>query len=553
MSESRLVYILKRLRYFISPPTDIYAPKTPMIIEKDVKIRLRDGILLSVNVYRPDDSLKHPVVICFHPYDKDQLPKKSLFGRYKPLKAYRFIRQPSPSHFSSLTGWEAPDPDFWVRNGYAVINGDMRGAGKSEGKLDLLSDTEAQDYYELIEWAAEQPWSNQKIGLNGVSYLALSQYRVAALHPPHLAAICPWEGFSDVYKDLARPGGIREDGFYAFWTHMINPELRTQQMQRITRDSWWQARVPDLKAIEVPALICGSFSDQCLHTNGSFRVYEQIQSKHKWLYTHRGGKWSSYYSEEALKTQLDFFDFFLKDKSNNWLSTPGVRLEVRESRDQIHSTSYHNTWPLPDTQWLTLYLHPEAQTLSEKNHSDKKNHRDFSLPENNLQLTFTCPFDLQIVGPMKLKLWLELADTQDMNLFAGIRKFHQDEEVYFEGSYGFGFDIVSKGWQKISLRKIDEAESVFWKPEHRFEEQQFLKSGEIALVELSLLPSATFFKQGDQLRLELRGKWFFSRNIFLSQLSKYEPSQTGLCRIYGGGDYDSHLLVPMLKPFNSNS
>ncbi|MCE3045933.1 CocE/NonD family hydrolase [Legionella sp. 16cNR16C] len=552
MSESRLVYILKRLRYFISPPTDIYASKIPMIIEKDVKIRLRDGILLSVNVYRPNDNLKHPVVICFHPYDKDQLPKKSLFGRYKPLKAFRFMRQPSPSHFSSLTGWEAPDPDFWVKNGYAVINGDMRGAGKSEGKLDLLSDTEAQDYYELIEWAAEQSWSNQKIGLNGVSYLALSQYRVAALHPPHLAAICPWEGFSDVYKDLARPGGIREDGFYAFWTHMINPELRTQQMQRITRDSWWQARVPDLKAIEVPALICGSFSDQCLHTNGSFRVYEQIRSKHKWLYTHRGGKWSSYYSDEALETQLHFFDFFLKDKENNWLSTPGVRLEVRENRDQIHSTSYHNTWPLPDTQWLPLYLHNEEQTLSE-NLPAEKNHRDFSLPDNNLHFTFICPFDLQVIGPMKLKLWLELIDTQDMNLFAGIRKFHQDEEVFFEGSYGFGFDIVSKGWQKVSLRKIDEIESVFWKPEHRFEEQQFLKSGEIVLVELSLLPSATFFKQGDQLRLELRGKWFFSQNIFLSQLGKYEPSQTGLCRIYGGEEYDSHLLIPLVKPFNSNS
>ena len=339
MNESRLLYLLARFKQIIAPSADVHAALTPMIIENDVAIRLRDGVHISINIYRPADNQAHPALISFHPYGKDKLPKKSIWGGYKPTIAYHILRQTSRAAFSSLTGWEAPDPDFWVKQGYVVINGDMRGSGKSEGKLDLLSDTEAQDYYELIEWAAAQSWSNQKIGLNGVSYLAISQYRVAALRPPHLTAICPWEGFSDIYKDLARPGGIREDKFYVFWTRMLDPEMRALQVQHVTRDSWWQSMVPDIKRIEVPALICGSFSDQCLHSNGSFRLFQYIQSTHKWLYTHRSGKWATYYSADALKTQLAFFDHFLQDKANDWPSTPRVRLEVRENHDQIHSIS----------------------------------------------------------------------------------------------------------------------------------------------------------------------------------------------------------------------
>jgi uncharacterized protein len=78
-----------------------------------------------------------------------------------------------------------------VPRGYAVVNCDLRGFGHSDGEGTMLSDAEAHDYYDLIEWAAAQPWSTGRVGLNGDSYLALSQWRVAALRPPHLAAICP--------------------------------------------------------------------------------------------------------------------------------------------------------------------------------------------------------------------------------------------------------------------------------------------------------------------------------------------------------------------------
>jgi uncharacterized protein len=76
---------------------------------------------------------------------------------------------------------------------------------------------DAQDYYDLIEWVASQPWCMGRIGLMGVSYLAMSQWRVAALKPPHLREIVPWAGVTDLYREFAFHGGIPETRFIPIW------------------------------------------------------------------------------------------------------------------------------------------------------------------------------------------------------------------------------------------------------------------------------------------------------------------------------------------------
>ena len=110
-----------------------------------------------------------PVLLCAHPYGKDLLPRR--IGRRSRFSfQYRIMRQPTPVSFSTLTGWEAPDPNWWVAQGYAV-----RCAGTSDGVAELLSRQEGEDTYDLIEWAAAQQWSSGKVGMLGVSYLAVSQ------------------------------------------------------------------------------------------------------------------------------------------------------------------------------------------------------------------------------------------------------------------------------------------------------------------------------------------------------------------------------------------
>ena len=81
----------------------------------------------------------------------------------------------------------------------------------------------------------------------------------------------------------------------------------------------------------MPALVCGSFSDHNLHSQGSINGFRRIASAHKWLYTHRGPKWATYYSPQVLATQARFFDHFLRDQDTGLLDEPSIRLEVCEN------------------------------------------------------------------------------------------------------------------------------------------------------------------------------------------------------------------------------
>ena len=356
-------YAMARLRGFLHSPADVYAPAPGSVaIENGIPVTTRDGTVLRTNVYRPPGAGPFPVLLCAHPYGKDNLPEKKRGRGYSVSQQYRVLRQPSSLRFSSLTGWEAPDPVWWTAHGYVVVNCDLRGAGRSDGVCSLLSDQEGEDVYDLIEWAGQQPWSTGAVGMIGVSYLAISQWKAAALRLPHLKAIVPWEGFTDVYRDVARPGGIREIGFLKIWSRGLKAarlkySLGEENTKRPLRDEWWQALVPDLPRIEVPALICGSFSDNNLHSRGSVRGFEQIASPDRHLYTHRGGKWTTFYSESALGTQLAFLNRHLREIPGEPL--PRVRLEVRE--DATASSTFatnpagrprrpfgrHCTWPTP--------------------------------------------------------------------------------------------------------------------------------------------------------------------------------------------------------------
>ena len=250
MTRAKLSYVLARLRGLLRPQVTVRpAPEAEVVFERDVAVSVRDGTVLRVNVFRPPGAGTHPAILCAHPYGKDNLPRRGRRGYRLPFQ-YRVFRMPEPVAFSAWTSWEAPDPAYWVPRGYALVNCDLRGSGTSEGVGDLLSTQEAEDYHDLIEWAAAQPWCSGKVGLNGVSYLALSQYGAAATRPPSLAAICPWEGFSDAYRDFLYPGGVREDGFIRIWDR----GLRSQRLEhrharrcaalRAGHAQLWQRAVP---------------------------------------------------------------------------------------------------------------------------------------------------------------------------------------------------------------------------------------------------------------------------------------------------------------------
>jgi uncharacterized protein len=267
---------------------------------------MRDGVHLSAKLFRSCGDGPWPVIMFVTPYGKDKLPDRlgEFFMRLSGVKFGKLNR-------SRFTGFESPDPAYWVEKGYAVVQADVRGMHKSEGRAGVLRLLDAQDYYDLIEWVASKPWCTGRVGLMGVSYLAMSQWRVAALKPPHLRAIVPWEGVTDLYREFAFHGGIPETRFTPIWFRVriklgrnrrfpLAEDFLDERDRHPLDDAYWSSRRSILEDIEVPALVCANWSDHGLHTRGSIEGFERISSREKWLFTHGRKKWETFYCDEAL-------------------------------------------------------------------------------------------------------------------------------------------------------------------------------------------------------------------------------------------------------------
>ena len=537
-----------RIRNAFCPAVQVQPVPPGIEVDWDVPVAVRDGTILRVNVFRPAGGGAAPAIMSAHPYGKDNIPARTRSGRGVNFQ-YRIFPQPQPVRLSEWTSWEAPDPAFWVPRGYVVVNADLRGGGTSEGVGELLSDGEASDYFDLIEWVGTQPWCSGMVGLDGVSYLAISQYKVAALRPPHLAAICPWEGFSDVYRDFARPGGVREDGFSIIWSAMtrkgarVKGNVRNEIVHRPERDDWYESLTPHLENIDVPILVCGSFSDHSLHTRGSFEVFRRAGSARRWLYTHRDGKWSHYYSAEASQKRAKFFDHVLKGDDNGWDTQPAVRVAIHDAGAQPVEVVHEAHWPPAGLTWSKLYLNAATGAL-ENAEPGQRATVTFAATSDVASFTYTIPEDIDVIGHMAARLFIELRGCDDMNLFVGVRKFRDGREVTFEGSFGFSHDMVSKGWQRAAHREIDETLSTPWQPVHTHRRAEPLKPGEVVPVDIALRPHATRFRAGDVLRLDIRGDWFYARDPIRGQLpTGYQKSGKGICAIHTGGPYNGYLYL----------
>ena len=194
-----------------------------MHIDWDVPITMDDGLVLRADVFRPVKPGKYPVILSYGPYAKGLA-----FQEGYPSAWQRMVeKHPDVAAGSSnkYQNWEVVDPEKWVPHDYACVRVDSRGAGCSPGVIDHFSPRETKDFYDCIEWAGTQPWSNGKVGLNGISYYGINQWHVASLQPPHLAAMCIWEGAADWFRDMTRHGGILS----TFWKNWYDMQVKTVQ------------------------------------------------------------------------------------------------------------------------------------------------------------------------------------------------------------------------------------------------------------------------------------------------------------------------------------
>ncbi|GAA3509955.1 CocE/NonD family hydrolase [Aquimarina addita] len=521
------------------------------IVEQGIPITMSDGVSLYANVFRPKTEGRYPVVMSFTARGKDRGPEE-----YPAvLKAeYTDDFTLGPFEVSPWTMWEAPDPAFWLKHGYAVIQVDSRGYHQSEGAATLFDDQNVKDFHEAITWAGTQPWSNGNVGLNGVSYLSIAQWVAASKNPPsYLKAIIPWEGNTDPYREVLYHGGIPETVFTEFWMKRANnwankkkplpsyfifkqAQKTPKLLKKISSRSFIH-----LNTVEVPALVCATWSDQGLHSRGSFEAYKKISSKNKWMYTHGRSKWAVYYSEDALTYQKNFFDYFLKGIDNGFDSTPAVRLEVRENLEK-YQVRYEDSWPIEGTEYRKMYLDGNSNMLQTEPVSNNKT-VDYQPFESNVSFTYTFDKDTELSGNMKLKLWVSTSKGSDMDLFVAIKKLNTlGKEVHFYGKLGHNKSPVSLGWLRVSERELDPIKSTPWQPVLTHQNTQKINRNEIVPVEIEILPSSTLFKKGESFQVVIQGKDFFSH----PSLGHNSSVNKGTHMIHTGNKFDSHILIPVI-------
>lgn len=531
---------------------DSAAVESEMVVEQNVWVPMRDGTRLSANIFRPSAPGRYPVVMAFTAYDKDKGPDQyPVLLRHSLKPDFDLGSLP----VSRWTSWEGPDPAFWVPEGYAVVYVDSRGFASSEGEPSTLSGSDREDFYDAIEWVGTRDWSNGNVGLNGVSYLAISQWVAASGNPPHLKAIVPWEGQSDSFREVLYHGGIPETAFTDFWIRKMRsgangnplpaPFIFRIAHQRPDLMRWVQQRPAtrsgiDLPSINVPALIAATWSDHGLHSRGSFEGFKRISSDQRWLFTHGRGKWDVYYSDEALAFQKDFFDHFLKGEGNGFETRKPVRLEVRETLNEF-SVRYEDGWPIPRTDYRALFLGTEADlTASNASQSATVSYDPIS---EDATFDFIFDEDTEITGNTKLKLWVSTSAGSDMDLFVGLQKLDRDgREVTFYGKTGYTKGPAALGWLRVSQRALDPERSSPWQPVLSHDNAQPVEPGETVPVEIEILPSSTLFRAGETLRLVVQGRDLFEHPA----LGHGYPVNEGQHRIHVGGEYDSHLLVPVI-------
>lgn len=548
-----------------------------ILLERDVPIRLRDGVTIYADVFRPVGDEACPALLAWSPYGKeiggqmlDDVPMRSGV----PLSAT-----------SGLEKFEGPDPAYWVAHGYAIVNPDKRGAYMSEGNLLYWGHEDALDGCDVIDWIASQKWSNGKVGMTGNSWLTVSQWFIAAERPEHLAAIAPWEGFCDHYRESGTRGGIPAPEFpemiaetFASAHGMLEDQPR-MIVERPFMCDYWEDKAARVENIEIPAYVVASYTNS-VHTHGSFAGFRRMASKEKWLRVHNTSEWFDYYTPENVEDLRRFFDHYLKGIDNGWEQTPRVRLSVLNPGGTDIVGRAEEDFPLARTRYRKLYLSaadsalltslPEQQAVSEYQ-SDSARHE--------VTYRYRMEQPTEITGYMKLHLWVSAPDHDDMDLAVRVEKLSRDGQPLPDRT---GNLIAATGLMRVSMRQLDEARSTESEPYYTFTTEQKLKPGEIVPVEIEIWPMGLYFDEGEILQLTVGAYRPQQANIPFGSASisvlrdgfTYMPGQpvemitvggnatqcadpaevvvspathnAGRHRIYTGGEYDSYLYVPVI-------
>ena len=537
-----------------------------ILVEHDVAFKMRDEVTLYADIYRPPNSDESiPAIICWSPFGKKFNGLMSL-----DLMVPWNLGIP-PKTLSGLEKFEAPDPNDWVPRGYAIVNIDSRGSGDSEGTMVIMGTQEAEDGYDTIESIAKLPWCNGSVGLAGNSHLAIVQWFIAALRPPSLKAIAPWEGCGDLYREQFARGGIYAGDLfdklivkYMLQGHNGIESFREMFKKHPLANDWWNDKRPDMKKINIPTYITGTWTNT-MHGMGAIRGWLEVDTPHKWLRWHPWQEWYDIWgNEQANPELLDFFDFFLKGKKNGWDSTPQVRMAVLrfgKKEPQSYENIVEEDFPIPRTDYKKMYFTPEGQLSLEKpSESSTVSYKS----ETDDRVSFTYKFDktTRLVGMPKATVYMSCPDHNDMDVYVLLEKLDANGEVMlnlnipWKGIPKQSFEEMDAkekievviyrgpmGVLRASHREIDESKSMHphW-PFHPHEIEEKINPGDVVRLDIGIWAMGIEYEAGESIRAVVCG-----RNLGVSNFGSLEHNDNkGTHNVFCGGENASHVVLPFV-------
>ncbi len=561
---------------------------------RDVHIPLKNGSFVRADVYRPDTREPVPVVMNCGVYGR-AFVHHSIGGpedaeHHEQMEESYFLGNPDGYEYENHESINTAD---WVPRGYALVRVDGPGAGNSPGTLAIWGIDEAEAYYDAIEWAAEQPWSNGNVGLWGMSYYAMNQHAVASLRPPHLKAMIAIGTDADLYEEVMYTGGILNEEFFPFWFRggivpAIVGDVDAVDFMAVARANPFKGddpaaifgprsqvlMSPDLSEVSTPLWAVAATSHPShFHQLGSSETYLNTPTTHKKL-----DFWEDWflksYSPSMVEDHVAFFDHWLKGVDNGIMERPPVRLEIRTGRGASY-VAEEQEWPIARTEYVRWYLDasPEARLVREIPAVGRSvtygAEVDLAAPRAIDSTLTTAPCagasflsepmteDCVIAGYSKLVVWVS-STHEDMDIHVGVRVLDGDgREVDYCGpalipGTGTRFYPLAKGWLKVSHRKLDEERSTAFRPKHTHlrADHAPLRAGEIVPAEVEIVPTTGLVRKGHRLRVDVEpytGTGHGNRHAY--DASYHDGARNTL---HTGPDHPSYIQLPVV-PARSTS
>jgi hypothetical protein len=244
--------------------------------------------------------------------------------------------------------------------------------------------------------------------------------------------------------------------------------------------------------------------------------------------------------EELLK----FFDHAINKADNGWTDTPRVRLSILDPGGTDTVDRPEDTWPVAGTREVPLYLDVAKAELSHSAIGDARS-VSYDSSDGTAEFTFTFTQDTELVGPMKLRVWMEAIGADDADMFAFAQKRDSSGKPLFAQYMPTVMVPGAKGQLRASHRDLDTAASTPLAPVHLHSEERRLQPGQIVPLDIPIWPVGMRWHAGEQLCLIISG-----HDLAAPHHPDTPPNPTrnaGEHRVYAGGEYDSHLLVPLVS------